>query len=753
MEEGSNAEAVYLIMRVSKVSKINTATYNNFTWPVGLVSFSNINILLGWNGSGKTVVSRLFKHLEIKGKDFNADTDLFTLEVDGKSINKTSGEFYPKSIRVFNEDYIKSITGSGLLPHVFYLGDVQVDYSEKESELAALRLKKKTCSDTSELVARSAIGYIKGVDGIAKIKKEIETTGDFYAYNIESFKKRITKITEVIESDDSQTLGSFLLTEDDLEEYKEQLRNQSARENAFNLLKKYNDWLLLNHSKTQTLLTSVPTQQTSARIEALDRDGKELAWIKEGVQIHLENSEGLVHDKCIFCNSVITNQEELQKHFSKDFLFLTNELDTIFGCAKNASAEIRSASGFSEEKTKIQAAFADIQSKIIEKRRDFTKSQQLHEFVSCFEVDQVYSASNVNASAWKIETHYVASVYEEYVTKELEYNTCVEEQKTIARRLVEVETEIDELKAKEANIHVPAEKLSRLLNTAFPYKQIEIRNSKKGIGYELYRKDSPCDSDSLSEGERNFIALAYFLVSINTKKGDNVFDDNGVVVIDDPVSSLDKGTIFQIFSIILREMQTNKQRQYFLLTHSLDFYGHLLQAVHNTAEEGTCNLYQITYDQNGSKIEAMSKFLKNFKSDYLYTMNLLWEKKDNCDMADAVLIANLMRRSWETFLRFKFANPGSFSVMLKQGYQTACSEKLAIMSRDLPDERKTEIREGFAEAELAMYRFLNYGSHEYTDVDTSDESVLQGVNDRLINFFEVVKLLDKHHYKKVTTVT
>lgn len=740
-------------MRVGKISKLNTATYSDYTWPADLASFADINIFLGWNGSGKTVVSRVFKHLESNGKDFSGDTDSFTVEVDGKSISKVLGEQYPKGIRVFNEAYIKNITEPGLLPHIFYLGDVQVDYSEKEQELKTLKKNRKVCTDDSLTQARTAIQLIQGVDGILGIKKEIETETPYRSYTIDSFKKRVKKITDTLSVDEEKTTDSFKLSEDELKEHKEQLKNQSAQEAAFNTLKKENDWLNKNHSRIQGLLDNIPTQQTSVRIDAFEKESEELKWIQQGVRIHFEESDN--RDVCIFCDNKITNQEELQKHFSKDFMYLTNELDTIEGYAESAINKIKTLVGYAEIKSTVQAAYTDIQGKIIEKRKDYSKKQTLAECTSCFKDDEVYSSSNVSVSAWKIETHYVATVYEDYIAKEKEYTGCVAEQTHNKKRIGEVEIEIGELKAKEANIHVPAEKLSRLLNTAFPYKGIEIKNSKKGIGYELYRKNEPCDFTSLSEGERNFIALAYFLVSINNKKGDNIFDDDGIVVIDDPVSSLDKGTIFQIFSILQLEMQTNKSRQYFLLTHNLDFYGHLLQAIYKKAsddtEASTCNLYQIAYDHNGSKIVEMDKFLKDFKSDYLYSVNQLWKKKDNCEMSDAVLIANLMRRCWETFLRFKFANPGSFGVMLEQGYQTACTEHLSSMNGDVPEERRQEIRDGFKESKLAMYRFLNYGSHEYTDVDTSDEAILQGVNERLDNFFEIVKLLDKHHYKKITT--
>ena len=231
-----------------------------------------------------------------------------------------------------------------------------------------------------------------------------------------------------------------------------------------------------------------------------------------------------------------------------------------------------------------------------------------------------------------------------------------------------------------------------------------------------------------------------------------MLDDKGVVVIDDPVSSLDKSSIFQIFSALLREMQKNSQRQYFILTHNLEFYGHLFRGVSNN----NCNLYQIIHDQNGSKITEMDTFLRNFKSDYQYVMSRLWlwSKKDSYSIDDAIQIPNLMRRCWETFLYFKFSTRGDLRSMLDKAYSEAYQEKLTSMGNKPPEDKINESKNRFEENKIAMYCFLNDGSHEYNSVDSNDETMLQHiVGDQLENFFEIIKLLDKHHFIQITRKT
>ena len=135
-----------------------------------------------------------------------------------------------------------------MLPHVFYLGDVQINYSGKEKQLEDLRRQKRPCDDNHTSIAKYVARQIKEIDGIAKFKKEFEP-GKYSGYNIESFKKRISKLDEQLENDPRLTIDTFILREKEIYQYKEQLKNQSAQEELFNILKKHDDWLTKNHKK------------------------------------------------------------------------------------------------------------------------------------------------------------------------------------------------------------------------------------------------------------------------------------------------------------------------------------------------------------------------------------------------------------------------------------------------------------------------------------------------------------------------
>ena len=73
----------------------------------------------------------------------------------------------------------------------------------------------------------------------------------------------------------------------------------------------------------------------------------------------------------------------------------------------------------------------------------------------------------------------------------------------------------------------------------------ELTFEIQGSGYQISRNGTP--AKNLSEGERTAIAFLYFLKSL----GDKSFSlKDGIVVIDDPVSSLDSNALFHAFGFM-----------------------------------------------------------------------------------------------------------------------------------------------------------------------------------------------------------
>ena len=176
------------------------------------------------------------------------------------------------------------------------------------------------------------------------------------------------------------------------------------------------------------LLAIKPVRQKSTRIELFPKDSREHKWIKDGVEIHFQNKEP--YDACIFCSNKIMNQRELQEHFSQDFLNLDKGLNDITIYISTALTEIEGKIGFKREKMMIKSAFNDIENLITKKRKDLSTEQILSDFVSCFKEENKYLLDEIRENpAWKIETHFVARSYRDYISKQRMFKDCEDKQK------------------------------------------------------------------------------------------------------------------------------------------------------------------------------------------------------------------------------------------------------------------------------------------------------------------------------------
>lgn len=733
-------------MKIKKVHNINFGPFKNFQWNPALKLFHHkVNVLLGWNGSGKTIISRVFRSYE-KGEVTKEDKIFgasFSTTFDTGLKKHTELAGFSDKIRVFNEDYIKGILDQTHLQYVVAIGSAEVDFSKKQKEIDTANdeySKLPNCKNDFDEMAQNTSGKIRIIKGIGDVKKDpvVESNGVYNSYYKSSFEKRVGWLTEQIEQ--GKEIKDFICKEEDLKQLVATLSNLSEKEREYKVLKKWNDWIVEKNEKINKFLKFVPQYKKSERLAVYSDGGKEERWIRDGVEIHnLSNGESQL-DTCLFCGSKITNHDELLNHFSNDVIEVNKALDGMSQGVESAIAELATCESFySSEKLALETFFNELKTKITEKRTSITKPVSELKFVSVFTLEENF---DVEATAWKIETDYVARDYTKYIEKKKEFEDCEKNQQEKAREIKSLEAELKELKKAAKNVQIPADQINRLLASTFPYKKIELDDSKEEVGYILKRDGIECSLASLSEGERNFLALAYFLLSINDEE--ERVDDECVIVIDDPVSSLDSDSLFQVYAILSGEIERNSKRQYFIFTHNLDFFGHVIQNYKKPDGQIKSDLvqfYQLCLTTSGSTIRELDDSLKNYRSDYLYAITKLNEIKDSPNLDDAILAANLLRRAIETFLHFKYGH-GDLRSKLSQLY--AKYRKVRLENSD--PAQKTAIEQEVNQNEKAMYRFINHGSHEFLGLEKYDVTVLQGSKQRIENFFVVIKTVDKDHY-------
>src|ERR1035437_201547 len=89
-----------MIAKINKIKHLGLV-FSSYTWDTNLPHFKRFNLVYGWNGCGKTTLSRLF---DAVGGTPKAPLEYEVEDEKGNKYRQT--ESFPKKIRVFNQDYI-----------------------------------------------------------------------------------------------------------------------------------------------------------------------------------------------------------------------------------------------------------------------------------------------------------------------------------------------------------------------------------------------------------------------------------------------------------------------------------------------------------------------------------------------------------------------------------------------------------------------------------------------------------------------
>ena len=738
-------------MKLNRIQNINFASFNNFKCPEEVKEFRNINIILGWNGSGKTTLSKVLRCLELglPEEDMN-----FQLKIDSQKYTESNLPADSENkIRVFNKDYVKKVLSpASAIPYVFYIGEEGVDYSEKQQELREKQdeLDELDCDiNNHNPIATNAARRVKEVAGINSIPRpRPHSTGRYGDYNKIAFERRINFFkAEYEKTKPNMTLeqyieDNYLLSEGQVNNFKKQINNSERFNEVEQAIKQVALWIKGNEGLFTFLLQKTPEQQLSQRIE--DLDVEEQTWVQTGVGIHFPSNDD-PKAKCLFCTSDIKNKEELRLHFSREVLELSKKLEDLEKDINQNKSTLDNVSAIDTTQQALIQTLKEHLDLILEKVKekkgqipialDSVQPLNAEDFIKT-DGSEMQLKNTSQSWALQLECSYVAEVAGKYLEQKQRYKKREEKREELLKDTEYLKKEVGELRLRTQNKHEPAQKLSNAFNAIFPYGQIAIQDDDKNEGYRLTRGGALCDLSSLSEGEHNLLALMYFLIALNDEN--YKLDDNALIVIDDPVSSLDKNSIYQIFSLIVDEIDNNKdRRQYILMTHSLDFLGHLLEHYRKKIgkqddEKQTVRLYNIFLSSRGSEIANMNKLLWKYKSDYYYLFDILMKKSQDCPSEENHLVANLLRRWLETFLNFKFSSDGNFHGLLSKAHGASG------LNED-PHYQMTALR-----------RFLDSGSHGLPDTETPNSSIFDDNAPQMIKMaFELVEKTDKDHFSKL----
>lgn len=202
-----------------------------------------------------------------------------------------------------------------------------------------------------------------------------------------------------------------------------------------------------------------------------------------------------------------------------------------------------------------------------------------------------------------------------------------------------------------------------------------------------YRLQRPSQAEgvfkTLSEGEKTLISFLYFLEVCNGELNATAgrLKSDRIIVIDDPISSLSHNYIYDIASLIRRQVLTPKNRfkQVIILTHNLFFFHEMIKLMKEDGENSLA-MFRITKSEYSSVVAMEEREIQNDYQAFWQTIKDALHGRTSPNV-----IPNMMRNILEYYFSFV--------------HQTASLRKaLTDLSEENPQFR-------------ALYRYINRESH------------------------------------------
>lgn len=214
---------------------------------------------------------------------------------------------------------------------------------------------------------------------------------------------------------------------------------------------------------------------------------------------------------------------------------------------------------------------------------------------------------------------------------------------------VKNETELSKLEKQITSIEPTRVGINKLLKK-FGFNSFSLGLGDEVNTYKLVREDGSDAKDTLSEGEKNFLTFLYFYHLLQGSQSETGISNDKIVVIDDPISSLDNDVLFIVSTLIRELIQAVREdkgaiKQIFILTHNI--YFHKEVAFNKKRSSGKLNEETFWLVKKSEKFSVIEKHLENpIKTSY----ELLWHEVQD-DNRNNATIQNTLRRILEYYFK------------------------------------------------------------------------------------------------------
>lgn len=688
------------------------------------LQFRRYNLIYGFNGSGKSTLSRVFASLEA-GEPHPKLPGGSTFEVamdDGSAfgcpINPIGLE---QRLLVFNADYIEQNLqwAAGTANPVFYIGANQADAAAELTRIEGEIVKAEAKRQVAVAVERAADKTFANF----KRERAKSVASRLHLGSRKYEAPALAKDYETWKDDEGAPL-----TNDELKAAEDIRRLDEPMPRL--------DPVAFDKATIETayrFITDVCGQSLAqVALDEVQRHPDMLLWLKYGHEYHERN--GIA--ECLHCGNPISPERRALLTTALDdsvdqfvarlnatanrlgkLVEMTTQLTSQLPATDDLASEFRASFKEARDAASIQvtqivkqlgtldavltakrerpATPANMQGVVAEADVLATTERLAAEVATVNEAIAAHNqavsdfAKRKDKAETSIRRHFIVECRIDYAktAKDLEDATC--KLKTASDTLTVLGGAARELRQRIRTHGPAAEVINKLIGAYLGHGELTINPVDEG--YELQRHGTPI-SGAPSEGEKTAIAISYFLSSI---EADNRKLKDVIVVVDDPVSSLDTKALNFACSLVRTRLE--KAAQVFILTHNLQCMNEFRKAwkgkvrpAEGKAQTATFLFIDVTIPEGqqrrSSTIIEMSKLLREYDSEYHFLFSHVLRFANQPDAYDdhGYMIPNVIRRVLDVFLAFKAPGGGGLPSQLDKlcsDYPGLDRERLAALER------------------------------------------------------------------------
>lgn len=653
---------------IENIEISNVATYTDEKQI--LSNLKEVNYIYGTNGSGKTTISRILKNQGL---------------YPSCNITWKNGNNLP--ILVYNKDFIdEHFSESETLKGVFTLGKNSIDLqnSIKQKKLLIENL-------TSEKTILEVC--LRGTDGLGGKQKELELIENDYCDKF--WNKGMVPYKDTFKDCLSGFRSKKNLFKEKIIELSSSWSNNSSSMEELQI--RYNQL----YAETPILVGTIPlidatslmayeqnvilTKKIIGRedidISSMIKKLENSDWVRSGIQYYDKN-DGI----CPFCQQRTgdTLRKSLSDYFDETFEQDITSLKSLYEEYKNEADRICSNISLliegdnkfiSKELVKhkleifsklVHNNLAQIKNKINEPSLSIgleATFSVLRELENCIKEanDKIIKnnqiVSNIETErklltedVWK----YILYLLEEDITSykhkknnlKKAIDNIIQQILQKEKNIVQEKTALEELEKKITSVQPTCDQINKLLKSfGFLSFSLQVIDNNS---YKIVRPDGSLATETLSEGEKNFLTFLYFYNLLNGSLTSSGTEINKVVVFDDPISSLDNEILFIVSSLIRNiinntDNKFNNIKQIFILTHNIYFHKEVSFKKKQSKNKRKATFWIIKKRDGHSIINGYGN-----ENPIISSYNALW-LEIKADNPNPIALPNSMRRILENY--------------------------------------------------------------------------------------------------------